>query len=215
MGRFVSCQPAFLLQCFLAWNVVILRSCGVLSSVGCGSAFAIPISIFVAAFYRISSVMWEYVFSVVALDTCPRMVDRVLIPLQSRELVAVVHRDSSLMHREAVCFQDQNHQRLIMSIDERGYRAFCQLCDQHHVEPGVIQRVSQLSNMFDVCSHSSYLGLTADFSAEKLVLRYPNLMDNRLEGNPSPYPVTPAYHISNEKLEVLSDFIKFLTATIA
>lgn len=137
------------------------------------------------------------------------------IPLQSRELVTVIHRDSPLMHRETVRFQDLHHQRLIMSIDERGYRAFCQLCDQHHVEPSVIQRVSQLSNMFGVCSHNGYLGLTADYSAEKLVLRYPNLMVKRLEGKPSPYPVTLAYHISNEKLDVLSDFIKFLKATIA
>lgn len=57
--RFVSLQPAFRLQRFLAWNVVIVRSCGVISSAGCGSVFAMPKSIFAAAFCRISSVTWE------------------------------------------------------------------------------------------------------------------------------------------------------------
>ena len=54
-----SHQISFRLQRFLAWNVVIVRSCGAFSSIDCGSAFAIPISIFAAAFCRISSVMWE------------------------------------------------------------------------------------------------------------------------------------------------------------
>ena len=55
--QLVSHQPALRLQRFLALNVVIVRSWGTLSSAGCDSAFAIPISIFSAAFCRISSVM--------------------------------------------------------------------------------------------------------------------------------------------------------------
>ena len=60
-------QLALRLHRFLAWKFVMecsLRSSGCLTS-----AFAVSRSIFSAANCCISSVMWEYVFRVVALDT--------------------------------------------------------------------------------------------------------------------------------------------------
>lgn len=64
---FATFQLALRLHRFLAWKFVMecsLRSSGCLTS-----AFAVSRSIFSAANCCISSVMWEYVFRVVALDT--------------------------------------------------------------------------------------------------------------------------------------------------
>ena len=75
----------------MAWNVVIVRSGWAMAVSSCTSAFAVPWSIFTAALWRISPVTWEWVFRAIALDTWPRMVDRVLMSIPwSRAFVAKV-----------------------------------------------------------------------------------------------------------------------------
>lgn len=136
------------------------------------------------------------------------------VPLQSRDLVIVVRRDSPLAAEERVSEQDLQGKRLVMSIDARGFEAVCQLCRQHKVEPEVMQRVSQLSGMFDLCSGNGYTGLTAEYSAEKLISRYPNLMIKRFAQRHSPYAVTLAYHQENGKqagLDAFADFLQSLS----
>lgn len=132
------------------------------------------------------------------------------VPLQSRELVMVVRRDDPLAQREWVSAQDLQAQRLVLSIDARGFDAVCQLCRQQDAKPEVMQRVSQLSGMFDLCSYNGYIGLTADYSAEKLILRYPNLVVKRFADRQSPYAITLAYHQNNQKQGGLDAFIRFL-----
>jgi len=132
------------------------------------------------------------------------------VPLQYRDLVMVVRRDSPLAQQDRVEERDIQGQRLVMSIDARGFEAVCQLCRQNDIEPEVMRRVSQLSGMFDLCSGNGYIGLTAEYSAEKLIHRYPSLVIKRFARRYSPYAVTLAYHQENGKQAGLDAFTGFL-----
>jgi len=39
---------------------------------------------------------------------------------------------------------------------------------------------------------------------------YPDLVAKPLEGHPSPYVVTLAYHTNSEKLKILNDFVQWV-----
>ena len=52
--------------------------------------------------------------------------------------------------------------------------------------------------------------LTADYSAGKILSLYPDLVAKPLEGHPSPYVVTLAYHTNSEKLKILNDFVQWV-----
>ncbi len=137
------------------------------------------------------------------------------IPLQSRQLVMVVHRDDSLAQQPEIHYPDLFRRKLMICLDSCGHQFVNQLFQQHAVEPDSIQRVSQLSNMFGICSENGYLGLTADYSAGKILSLYPDLVAKPLEGRPSPYIVTLSYHTNSKKLEVLNDFVQWVKDLVA
>lgn len=132
------------------------------------------------------------------------------IPLQSRQLVMVVRRDDPLAQQPEICYQDLCQRRLMICLDSCGYQFVSRLFQDYAVKPNSIQRVSQLSNFFCVCSNNGYWGLTADYSAGKILSLYPDLVAKPLEGHPSPYVVTLAYHTNSEKLKILNDFVQWV-----
>lgn len=132
------------------------------------------------------------------------------IPLQSRQLVIVLRRDDPFAEQPAIAYSDLRQRKLVICLDRCGHQFTDRLFQEHGVAPEGIQRVSQLSNMFSICSENGYLGLTADYSAGKILSVYPNLTTKPLEGYPSPYTVTLAYHTNSEKLEVLNNFIQWV-----
>lgn len=137
------------------------------------------------------------------------------IPLQSRQLVMVLHRDDPLAQQPEVRYQDLFQRKLMICLDGCGHQFVSRLFQEHAVQSGSIQRVSQLSNMFSVCSNNGYLGLTTDYSAGEILSFYPDLIVRPLEGRPSPYILTLAYHTNSEKLEVLNDFVQWVKALVA
>ena len=136
------------------------------------------------------------------------------IPLQSRRLVMVLRKENVLASQPVVTFNDLRDQKIVMSIDSRGYQFVCQLFRRYALPLGGIQRVSQLSNMFSICNGNGYLGLTADYSAEKMLPLYPEIITRPLEGQPAPYLVTLAYHTSNHNSDALNDFIRWIQAAV-
>lgn len=137
------------------------------------------------------------------------------IPLQSHQLIMVVCRDDPLARQPEICYQDLCRRKLMICLDGCGRQFVNRLFQEHTVQPDSIQRVSQLSNLFGICSNNGYLGLTADYSAGKILSLYPDLVAKPLKGHPSPYIVTLAYHTNSEKLEVLNDFVQWVKALVA
>lgn len=137
------------------------------------------------------------------------------IPLQSRQLVMVVRRDDPLARQPEVRYQELCRQKLMICLDNCGHQLVSRLFQEHTIQPDSIQRVSQLSNLFGICSENGYLGLTADYSAGKILSLYPDLVAKPIEGRPSPYIVTLAYHTNSEKLDVLNDFVQWVKALVA
>lgn len=137
------------------------------------------------------------------------------IPLQTYQLVIVLNRDDSLAQLSEIRFQDICQRELVMCIDGCGYRFVSRLLEEQAIKPVNVQRVSQLSNMSNFCSKNGYLGLTADYSAKAILTYYPRLIVKPLEGRPSPYTVTLAYHINNKGLKVLDDFIWWIKTQMA
>lgn len=136
------------------------------------------------------------------------------IPLQSREIVFLIQENSPLSQSSVIRFRDIQQRQIFASIDNLGYQMFCQLCSEQHIQP-LINRVSQLPNMFDICSANGYIGLTAAYSAKKYVHRYPNLVIRHIEGAPAPYNVTLSYHVDNAKMDMLNKLTLFMKESIA
>lgn len=136
------------------------------------------------------------------------------IPLQSRQLIIVLRRDDPFSERPVIKYEDLCRRKLVICLDRCGRQFAGRLFEEHGVVPDGIQRVSQLSNMFSICSEHDCLGLTADYSAGKILSFYPDLATKPLEGHPSPYTVTLAYHTNSEKLEALNSFIQWVKALV-
>lgn len=136
------------------------------------------------------------------------------ISLQSRQLVLVLRSDDPLARKPLITFQDLHNRKIVMSIDRRGYEFVCQLFHSHDLSLDDIYRVSQLSNMFSICNGNGYLGLTADYSAEKMLPLYPDIISKPLEGQPTPYLVTMAYHTNSQKSDALNDFVRWVQSLV-
>lgn len=132
------------------------------------------------------------------------------IPLQSRQLIVVLRRDDPLSAQPEIEYQSLQQRDLAICLDGHGHQFVNQQFETRGLIPCSVQRVSQLSNMFSICSDNGYLGLTADYSAGKILSLYPNLITKPLEEFPSPYTVTLAYHANSEKLKVLNDFVQWV-----
>lgn len=136
----------------------------------------------------------------------------ITIPILCRELVLILHKDNPLAGQDMINIQALRDQDFVISINEKSFTVFRQLCSQAGFEPHILQRVSQLSSMHELCNQNGYTGITSDFVAEKLTPRYPNLISAKIAGQKFTYPILLSYRIDNEKKAVLTAFIDFLTA---
>lgn len=147
--------------------------------------------------------------AVLTLEPIPDK-DITTLPIQLRERVLIVRNDNPLASQETIRIQDLQQEKFVLSMNERDLNLFYQFCRQYGYTPNIVQILSQVSTMMEMCSSGGYTGLVADFVSEKLALRYPNLVFKHFADNQFPYPIMLAYRTDSGKQQVLKAFINFL-----
>lgn len=134
--------------------------------------------------------------------------------LAYRQRVAIISKDSPLSGKSSLRLQDLAGQRLVSNINNRCYDNLCALCLSLGFTPN-IQRVSDNSTVYELCSTQGYVGITIDFVLLVPLPHYSNLITLPIMDSELSYPLVLITSPNQYKRKIIQLFIKHCCAIIS
>lgn len=131
----------------------------------------------------------------------------VTFPLIRRQRVAIVPKDSPLVHKKTISIRDLKGMRIATNINSRCYARLVRLCNEAGFLPD-ISRVGDNTTMLDLCNETGHIGVTIDFMLLRPLPPYENIVALPIDEDEISYPIELIVNASQYQRKIVQEFVE-------